>query len=60
MFRIKNKLTTGYDKKIKISKKRSTYVGKLFIKHSKSMTLDERIVKFLIYISLRLAIHPKK
>ena len=58
MFR--NKLTTGYEKKPKNLKKRSTYVGKLFIKHSKSMNLGERLVKFLIYISLRLAIHPKK
>lgn len=58
MFR--NKLTTGYDKKPKTFKKRSTYVGKLFIKNSKSMNFSERLIKFLIYISLRLAIHPKK
>ena len=58
MFR--NKLTTGYDKKPKNVKKRSTYVGKLFIKHSKSMNFSERLIKFFIYISLRLAIHPKK
>lgn len=56
----KNKLTTGYDKKPKISKKRSTYVGKLFIKRSKSMNFSERLIKFLIYICLRLAIPPKR
>ena len=54
------KPNTGYKKKPKIKKKKTRYVSSLLIAPTKKVSLNERIIKFLIYIALRLAIRPRK
>ena len=50
----------GYSKKNKIKKKNKSYISSLFIKPKKHISLNEKIIKFLIYIALRLVIKPSK
>ncbi len=58
---MRKKPNTGYDKKPNKnkSKKKSTYLSALFITKNKKMSISERVVKFLIYLSLRIAIRPR-
>lgn len=58
---MKKKPSTGYEKKSKKKhKKKNNYIGNLFVFPHKKISFNERIIKFLIYISLRIAIRPKK
>ncbi|NQZ66257.1 MAG: YihY/virulence factor BrkB family protein [Mycoplasmatales bacterium] len=60
---MRKKPSTGYNKKPKKQKekKKSNYLSSLFInKKNTKISIAEKVVKFLIYISLRLAIRPKK
>ena len=62
----RKKPSTGYDKKkapkvegAKVKKKRS-YVSSLIVSPHKQVTITEKVVKFLIYIALRLVLPPRK
>ncbi|MCK5866861.1 MAG: YihY/virulence factor BrkB family protein [Mycoplasmataceae bacterium] len=54
------KPSSGYSKKPKEKKKKEKYLSHLFVSPQKKVTVNEKIVKFLIYLALRLAIRPKK
>ena len=54
------KPSTGYEKKPKVKKKKEKYLSHLFVSPQKKVSFNEKIVKFLIYLALRLAIRPKK
>lgn len=55
------KPSTGYDKKPKKRRKmKQHYIGSLLIANPKKKSFNEKIVKFLIYLALRLVIGPKK
>lgn len=57
---MRNKPNTGYEKKKKPKKMKNHYIGKLLVANPKKVSLNEKIVKFLIYLALRLVIRPKK
>ena len=58
---MKRKPNTGYEKKKKHkSKKKNHYVSELLVGNPKKVSINEKIVKFLIYIALRLVIRPKR
>jgi len=51
----------GYQDKKKIKKtKKKSYISSLFVNPKKHTSINEKVVKFLIYIALRLVIRPKK
>lgn len=56
------KPSTGYKKKKKHKHKKikSYYIGNLLVSNPKKISFNEKIVKFLIYLALRLVIRPKK
>lgn len=50
----------GYQNKQKKIKKRKSYISSLFIKPKKHISINEKIIKFFIYIALRIVIKPSK
>ena len=54
------KPSSGYKKKPKLKNKKEKYLSYLFVSPQKKVSINEKIVKFLIYLALRLAIRPKK
>ena len=54
------KLNTGYSKKKKKKIKKPKYFISLFITSPKKVSFKERIIKFFIYIALRLVVRPSK
>lgn len=56
------KPSTGYKKKKKKKHKKikSYYIGNLLVSNPKKISFNEKIVKFLIYLALRLVIRPKR
>lgn len=60
MWRKKHKLKTGYKKNQKPKNKPFRLVSSLLIDKQKNIPLIEKIVKFIIYIALRLVIKPSK
>ena len=57
------KHSTGYEKKPKekkIKREKKHYVSSLLVSNPKKVSVNEKIVKFLIYIALRLVIRPSK
>ena len=51
---------TGYDKSKKQKKKKNHYISSLLVANPKRVSTQEKIVKFLIYIALRLVIRPRR
>ena len=54
------KPSTGYKKTKKVKKKKNHYIGRLLVANPKKVSANEKIVKFLIYIALRLVIRPRR
>lgn len=51
---------TGYDKQKKKKNKKNHYIGNLLVANPKKVSSQEKLVKFLIYIALRLVIRPRR
>ncbi len=60
MFRKNRKLKTGYKKKPKQKTKPFALISSLLIDEKRKTPISEKIVKFMIYIALRLVIKPSK
>ena len=54
------KPSTGYEKRKKPKKNKNHYIGNLLVANPKKVSFNEKLVKFLIYLALRLVIAPKK